>query len=40
MTQDENEGSQVDFIEGDEGDIRFLRMEGRLYDRVADEADA
>jgi CubicO group peptidase (beta-lactamase class C family) len=40
VTQDENEGSQVDFIEGDNGAIRFLRMDGRLYDRVANEADA
>ncbi|HLJ81608.1 MAG TPA: serine hydrolase domain-containing protein [Ktedonobacterales bacterium] len=32
VTQDENEGAQVDFIEGDGGAIRFLRMDGRLYD--------
>lgn len=38
LTQDENEGSRIDFIEGDVGAIRFLRMDGRLYDRVADEA--
>lgn len=39
VTQDENEGSQVDFIEGDAGAIRFLRMDGRLYDCVVDKAD-
>jgi len=36
VTQDENEGSQVDFVEGNDGAIRFLRMDGRLYDPVAD----
>jgi CubicO group peptidase (beta-lactamase class C family) len=36
VTQDENEGSQVDFIEGDGGAIRFLRMDGRLYDPVTE----
>ena len=40
VTQDENEGAQVDFIMGDDGAIRFMRMDGRLYDPVADEADA
>ena len=40
VTQDENEGAQVDFIEGDDGTIRFLRMDGRLYDPVVDEAGA
>ena len=38
VTQDENEGSQVDFIEANGGAIRFLRMDGRLYDRVTEEA--
>lgn len=38
VTQDENEGSRVDFIERDDGTIRFVRMDGRLYDRVAAEA--
>lgn len=37
-TQDENEGAQVDFIEGDDGAIRFLRMDGRLYDPVVEDA--
>ncbi len=32
VTQDENEGSQLDFVGGDDGGIRFLRMDGRLYD--------
>jgi CubicO group peptidase (beta-lactamase class C family) len=36
VTQDENEGAQVDFIVGDDGAIRFLRMDGRLYDPVAE----
>jgi hypothetical protein len=40
MTQDENEGAQVDFIVGNDGAIRFLRMDGRLYDPVADKARA
>jgi len=40
VTQDENEGSQVDFIEGDGGAVRFLRMDGCLYDRLTEEADA
>lgn len=35
VTQDENEGSRVDFIERDDGAIRFVRLDGRLYDRVA-----
>lgn len=34
VTQDENEGSQLDFVGGDDGGIRFLRMDGRLYDPV------
>jgi CubicO group peptidase (beta-lactamase class C family) len=38
VTQDENEGAQVDFIEGDDGAIRFLRMDGRLYDLVVEDA--
>jgi hypothetical protein len=38
VTQDENEGAQVDFIEGDDGAIRFLRMDGRLYDPVVEDA--
>jgi CubicO group peptidase (beta-lactamase class C family) len=38
VTQDENAGAQVDFILGDSGAIRFLRMDGRLYDPIADEA--
>jgi CubicO group peptidase (beta-lactamase class C family) len=36
VTQDENEGAHVDFIVGDGGAIRFLRMDGRLYDPVAE----
>lgn len=40
VTQGENEGSIVDFIDGDDGAVRFLRMDGRLYDRVAHKADA
>jgi hypothetical protein len=40
VTQDENEGAQVDFIMRDDGAIRFLRMDGRLYDPVVDEAGA
>jgi CubicO group peptidase (beta-lactamase class C family) len=40
VTHDENEGSQADFIEGDAGGIRFLRMGGRLYDLVTSEAGA
>jgi CubicO group peptidase (beta-lactamase class C family) len=35
VTADENAGSQVDFIAGDDGTVRFLRMDGRLYDPVA-----
>ena len=35
VTQDENEGSRVDFIERDGDAVRFVRMDGRLYDRVA-----
>jgi len=38
VTQDENEGAQIDFIEGNGGAIRFLRMDGRLYDPVTEEA--
>jgi hypothetical protein len=38
VTEDENEGAQADFIEGAGGAIRFLRMDGRLYDPVHDEA--
>lgn len=37
VTQDENEGSRVDFIERDGGAIRFVRMDGRLYDRITRE---
>lgn len=40
VTAGENEGSQADFIEEDDGAIRFLRMDGRLYDRVSDETTA
>ena len=36
VTPDENEGSQVDFIEGNGGTVRFLRMDGRLYDHVTE----
>jgi CubicO group peptidase (beta-lactamase class C family) len=36
VTQDENEGAQVDFIVGDDGAIRFLRMDGRLYDPLVE----
>lgn len=39
VTQDENEGAQMDFIERDDGSIRFLRMGGRLYEPVMDAAD-
>jgi CubicO group peptidase (beta-lactamase class C family) len=39
VTQDENEGSRIDFIEGDGGVIRFLRMDGRLYDPVPFDPD-
>jgi CubicO group peptidase (beta-lactamase class C family) len=35
VTQDENEGAQVDFILDDHGAIRFVRMNGRLHDPVA-----
>jgi hypothetical protein len=38
VTQGENEGAHIDFIEANDGTIRFLRMDGRLYDRVTDEA--
>lgn len=34
VTPDEHEGWQIDFIEGVDGAIRFLRMDGRLYERV------
>lgn len=34
VAQDENEGAQADFIAGDDGAIRFLRMGGRLYDPI------
>ncbi len=37
VTPDENEGSQVDFIEGDGGTVRFFRMDGRLYDQVTEQ---
>jgi CubicO group peptidase (beta-lactamase class C family) len=37
VTPDENQGSQVDFIAGDGGTVRFLRMDGRLYDRVTEQ---
>jgi CubicO group peptidase (beta-lactamase class C family) len=40
VTQGENEGARIDFIERDDGSIRFLRMGGRLYEPVADAADA
>ena len=40
VTQNENEGSHADFIEGNDGAIRFLSMDGRLYDRVTDKAHA
>jgi CubicO group peptidase (beta-lactamase class C family) len=36
VSQDESEGAQVDFIMDDEGTIRFLRMDGRLYDPVVE----
>jgi CubicO group peptidase (beta-lactamase class C family) len=36
VSQDEDEGAQVDFILDDDGAIRFLRMDGRLYDPVAE----
>ena len=36
VTQDENEGSRIDFIERGDGSMRFLRMGGRLYEPVAD----
>jgi len=31
---------QMDFIERDDGSIRFLRMGGRLYEPVAEARDA
>lgn len=40
VTQDENEGSRMDFIERGDGSIRFLRMGGRLYEPVVDSLDA
>ena len=40
LTQDENEGAQVDFIMRNDGAIRFLRMDGRLYDPLANNASA
>ncbi len=40
VTQDENEGSQIDFIETNKGAIRFLRLDGRLYDPVAEDAQS
>jgi CubicO group peptidase (beta-lactamase class C family) len=40
VTHDENEGAQVDFIMRDDGALRFMRMDGRLYDPVADEIGA
>jgi hypothetical protein len=40
VTEGENEGAQMDFIERGDGSIRFLRMGGRLYEPVADAADA
>jgi CubicO group peptidase (beta-lactamase class C family) len=36
VTQDENEGSRMDFIERGDGSMRFLRMGGRLYEPVSD----
>lgn len=38
VTHDESEGSQIDFVERDDGAIRFLRMSGRLYYPIEDEA--
>jgi CubicO group peptidase (beta-lactamase class C family) len=38
LTREEQEGAHVDFIEGDDGAIRFLRMDGRLYDPVMEHA--
>lgn len=38
VTPDENEGSRVGFIERADGAVRFARMDGRLYDPVAEEA--
>ena len=40
VTAGVTEGARVDFIEGDDGAIRFLRMDGRLYDRVRDATEA
>lgn len=40
VTQGENEGAQMDFIERDDGSIRFLRSGGRLYEPVVGAADA
>jgi hypothetical protein len=37
VTQDENEGVQADFIERDNGSIRFLRLDGRLYDPITED---
>lgn len=35
VSPDEEEGAQIDFIERDDDSIRYLRMYGRLYERVA-----
>jgi hypothetical protein len=40
VTEGENEGAQMDFVERDDGSIRFLRSGGRLYKPVAAAADA
>lgn len=40
VTAGENEGSQADFLEEDDGAIRFLRMDGRLYDLISDATTA
>ena len=37
VTQDENEGEQADFIEGNDGAVRFLRLNGRLYDPITED---
>ncbi len=40
VTAGVTEGARADFIEGDDGAIRFMRMDGRLYDRVRDATEA
>ncbi len=37
VTQGEYEGAHVDFLERDDGAIRFLRLDGRLYDPIVED---